>query len=71
MSITSCLSWIAQLILLLLPVPKSIMMCCAGGSEKTGEAARAGQTGLSACAGKGGEAAHLISVEKHDGARVV
>ena len=27
-SIISCLSWKAQLILLLLPVPRSIMMCC-------------------------------------------
>ena len=27
---SACLSCIAQLILLLLPVPRSIMMCCAG-----------------------------------------
>lgn len=33
MSINSCLSFMAQLILLLFPVPKSIMMCCSNGAE--------------------------------------
>jgi hypothetical protein len=38
MSISSCFSLNAQLILLLLPVPKSIMMCCS--SERGTAAAR-------------------------------
>lgn len=35
MSMNSCLSVIAQLTLLLFPVPKSIMMCCKQEAIKT------------------------------------
>ena len=45
MSINSCLSFMAQLILLLFPVPKSIMMCCSHGAENWVDVETSSSTG--------------------------